>query len=91
MKKGIIVVDIPESCERCRFFQNIYNDMVCKVNGKTINYPYPKDFKQEWCPIREMPQRKTVIGIDGVSGMRERILFGKQIGWNECIDYLEEG
>jgi len=51
MSKALAVVDMPNSCDECPAFGNHYSDMVCKVNGAGINYPYPKDFRQSWCPL----------------------------------------
>lgn len=86
MPKGVIVLDMPESCAKCPFFQDIYCDMMCKVNGRTIDYTYPKDYKQEWCPIRQFPEK------DRENYVRADSYWQKQ-GWNACISAItgEEG
>ena len=59
MSKAILVLDeMPNSCHDCRFLCNHYTQMSCKaVNGKTINLPYPKDFRQSWCPLKELAEQ----------------------------------
>lgn len=48
MSKAILVMDMPDSCDKCPLFGDHYSDLCCKgLNYKTIDYPYPKDFKQE--------------------------------------------
>lgn len=59
MNKSILVIDMPESCAKCPLFGDHYADMCCKgLNNRGINYPYPKDFRQDWCPLREIPEIK---------------------------------
>ena len=80
MGKALLVLEkMPESCELCPFFQNIYCDMVCKANNRTIDYPYPKDFKQNWCPLIPMPEKPDYPPISKCSHVA---------GWNDCIDAI---
>lgn len=59
MSKAILVMDMPDSCDKCPLFHNHYSDMCCGgLNNKTINYPYPKDFRQDWCLLKELPDKK---------------------------------
>lgn len=52
MSKAILVIDMPESCDKCPLFFGRYTDMGCRsLNNRTIDYPYPKDFRQDWCPL----------------------------------------
>lgn len=53
--KVYIVFDDPESCDACPLFGNHYSDMCCKgtKERRTIDYPYPEDFKQDWCPLKD--------------------------------------
>ena len=44
--------------------------------------------RHEGCPLRELPERKAVIGIDGATGIKELDLHGRQKGWNACIDKI---
>lgn len=52
MNKAFLIIDMPNSCADCPLFNDIYNDMNCRgANKRTIDYPYPADFRQEWCPL----------------------------------------
>lgn len=63
--KAILVIDMPESCDKCPCFCGVYTDMCCKaLNNRTIDYPYPEDFRQDWCPLKPMPEKEhTDTGI----------------------------
>lgn len=57
MSKAVLVVDMPSNCDKCPYFCGHYSDMCCMaLNNRTINYPYPKDFRQRWCPLKELPE-----------------------------------
>lgn len=59
MLKGYLIIDIPESCDECTLFHSNYSDMSCGgLNNRIINYPYPKDFRQSWCPIKPLPEKE---------------------------------
>ena len=61
MNKAILVIDMPESCSKCPLFHGFYSDMNCGgAKNRTIDYPYPDSFRQEWCPLICMPDRREV-------------------------------
>ena len=35
--------------------------MTCRGNGKGIDYPYPDDKVQEWCPLIEILKSDSII------------------------------
>ena len=82
MSKAVLVMDMPNSCKECFLFGDHYSDMCCKgMHNRTINYPYPKDFKQDWCPLNPLPKEDN----------REHLLEwsrGYQGGWNDCINAI---
>lgn len=80
MNKAILVIDMPESCEKCPLFHGFYTDMTCGANNYGIDYPYPKDFRQDWCPLKPLPNKKT--GFQYADG------YDYCDGWNECIDKI---
>ena len=80
MSKAILVIDMPESCEKCPLFHGFYTDMTCGANNYSINYPYPKDFKQDWCPLKPIPDKK----LPYITSSNHLIGFGE--GYNACID-----
>lgn len=77
-------MDLPENCDKCTLFHNHYSDMCCGgLRNRSINYPYPKDFRQEWCPLKEIPTKKEYnIMYDPM-----QVLTYKD-GWNECLDKI---
>ena len=82
MNKAILVIDMPHSCDECPLFNGYYSDMCCRgLNNRGIDYPYPKDFRQDWCPLKYMPVRD-----DGIYLLEHS--KGYQKGWNDCIKYL---
>lgn len=60
MSKAILVIDMPESCSKCPLFHGFYTDMTCGANNYGINYPYPKDFRQDWCPLMPAPKEQEI-------------------------------
>ena len=61
MNKAILVIDMPESCDKCPLFHGFYTDMTCGANNYIIDYPYPKDFRQDWCPLKSAPEKYDVL------------------------------
>jgi len=54
--KAVLIMDMPKGCGECSLFQDVYCDMVCKGNMRTIDYPYPRNFRKKWCPLTELRQ-----------------------------------
>lgn len=80
MAKGILIMDIPESCHECPLFSDHYLDMCCRgLSNRTIEYPYPKDFRQEWCPLKNIPQKLRY----GEGHYHDYVT-----GWNKCIEEI---
>lgn len=75
MNKAVLVIDMPESCDKCPLFHGFYTDMTCGANKWGINYPYPKDFRQRWCPLKALPEEKSDDNVDG-------FFDGYDVGWN---------
>lgn len=98
MSKGIIVVDrIPATC--CHIKGDgergcIYGGMECKLTHKVVQEYIDERTKPDWCPIREMPEKKDYKGPDAVAGAyvsdRVDIVIHEagKLGWNSCIDEI---
>lgn len=83
MRKAILVMDMPDSCRECPLFGSRYTDMCCGgMNNKTIDYPYPKDFKQNWCPLKEIPE----IKLSKVSYETDYQSYRR--GFYDCLDEI---
>ncbi len=99
MRKAVLVLEMPSSCDECPLFGSHYSDMTCKANGRSINYPYPKDERQDWCPLRELPVKKDSMNLNSIMEKckdRDSIMDSvlKQFivdGYNACIDELLKG
>ena len=82
MSKAILVLDrMPNACHECPLFNSGYTDMCCKaMNNKTINYPYPKDFRQNWCPLRSEPEHELIWS--------DNRIYDFELGFNACLDEI---
>ena len=81
--KAILVIEMPSSCDKCPLFGSHYSDMTCRGNGRGINYPYPKEVRQDWCPLKPMPKKKPTIGKES-----ENDILCMNAGYNACIDEI---
>ena len=89
MSKAVLVMDMPSSCDECPLFGSHYSDMTCKANGRSINYPYPKDERQDYCPLRNLPEKKVLSGdVADIQKMGKELI---DIGYNACIDEISKG
>lgn len=96
MSKAVLVIDMPESCEKCCFCRGLN---ACKLkkyldrDGLTTVFTVDKQIidgtKPDWCPLKPMPSKRLVVALDGVSSLSEWNLNGQGRGWNACIDAIE--
>lgn len=83
MAKGYLIMDIPKSCDECSLFHCNYSDMCCGgSNNRTIDYPYPKDFRQSWCPLKPM------LGKEEMTYENDEYDDGYVFGWNQCLERI---
>lgn len=85
MDKAILVIDMPDSCDKCPLFHGFYTDMTCGANNYSINYPYPKDFRQDWCPLKPVPEKYDVLAAIENNPNYDP---SYDIGRNCCIDEI---
>jgi hypothetical protein len=79
MSKAILVMDMPESCSKCPLFEDHYSDMSCRgLNNRGIDYPYPENFRQKWCPLKIAPVKQDVQYGDDKGNAWVR-------GYNNCV------
>lgn len=93
MAKGIIVLDIPLDCRCCPFIEvSEENHMWCLVSNlddcSRIHKMIPDEYsKPDWCPIKEMPERKALTGdASNTTKMGEELV---KVGFNACLDEIE--
>ena len=85
MSKAVLVMDMPNSCHDCCCFWAGYSDMCCQaMNNRGINYPYPENFRQDWCPLKPLPEHDN-------EDYDLKWSRGYQMGWNECIKAIYGG
>lgn len=94
MSKGIIVFDIPEKCNQCRFWfskATLPAEYRCTAKQKELETITDKP---SWCPILEMPKKRDYKGPDAVVGFSAHdradvaIHEAGKLGWNSCIDEI---
>lgn len=87
--KGLIIVDkIPNNCRNISGEEDIgcpFGGMVCQITQKDVMSHVVYGTKPDWCPIKEMPSRKQVPGC---FFMMDEV-YGKEIGFNDCLDEIE--
>lgn len=57
--KAVLVMDMPEECEKCPFCD--FGDYTCgafRMNGKKYTYEVPENGIADWCPLKPMPEKK---------------------------------
>lgn len=85
MPKAVLVMDMPESCSKCKFiyeFQgikkcqlmNVLNNGASKLSQSTFTQK-----RHDWCPLRELPEKvHNDNGFDEYSD-------GYDDGFNACL------
>lgn len=78
MAKAILVMDMPDDCPMCKFF-----DLDGQCHAVDAENPWstdPDKVKPDWCPLRELPEKAN--HPDYCDNGR----FDK--GWNACLDEI---
>lgn len=85
MAKGFFLVDIPDNCREC----NLRSETgLCLCEKKCVFFYGLKYEKPDWCPIREVPDRKEPTSMT-ISPLIKKQYSEFDKGWNDCLDYLE--
>ena len=86
MSKAVLVIDMPSGCIKCPLYD--YVPSSCFLTNKFQNN-ISKDFKPDWCPLHELPEKKTLNGnVSDIQKMGKELM---DIGYNACIDELLKG
>lgn len=95
MSKSILVIDTPDNCNECELHaltECDYNkEFYCVINGKIVEEFACSKAKPDWCPLRNLPRKKMLLGLDGASNAMEIRERGRQEGFNACIDEILKG
>lgn len=88
MNKGIVVIDIPHNCFKCKLKRRPYGmsfpeDMICGITEQSIHQYKPNNIngtKPEWCPIKD---------VHDIIQDKSESKYGLYIlGWNDCLDEI---
>lgn len=82
MSKAVLVMDMPERCADCPLRSSKKTSYVCcYLTLKNISSTDYYDKKPDWCPLRELPEKKERrIGEHG-----ERMF---RAGFNACLNEI---
>lgn len=87
MSKAILVMDMPENCADCPLRNSLNIDhVICHTTLKSISDSDYYAKRPDWCPLRELPERKEQILKDCTP--QEALIFRENKGWNDCIDTI---
>lgn len=82
MSKAVLVMDMPESCDKCPIKNIIDYGKWCVGYDNTFIDTYPE--KPSWCPLQPIPERKGKHSELNVYDTDNHY----KIGWNACIDEI---
>lgn len=88
MAKAVLIMDMPESCSKCKFlyeFQGIKKCQLMNVlNGRAsrLSQNTFTEKRHEKCPLRELPEKKQT---NYYMNNKEK---GIVEGWNECLEKI---
>lgn len=89
MAKAVLIMDMPESCGKCKFiyeFQEIKKCQLMNVlNGGASRLSQNSFMKKrhQKCPLLELPKKKRTIGNEN-----EESILMMNMGWNACLDEI---
>ena len=85
MPKAVLVMDMPECCPDCRFFESDWRE--CYAISKRYNRDImTEEAKPNWCPLRELLEKKEELAIEQYEfgGLGKAFVSG----WNACLDAI---
>jgi len=87
MAKAVLVMDMPERCDKCRLLLKIPQKdglalcLARPTNGQEeYNPKREKSWRPDWCPLLELPKHRNTTGPMSA----ERLLLNA--GYNDCLD-----
>lgn len=90
MDKSILVINTPSHCGECPVCASYQTcafstrETWCATNGKDVE----PDSKPNWCPLKEVPDKRDECGTWTVNGYIEDRYAN---GWNDCIEEISGG
>lgn len=91
MAKAVLIVDMPESCSKCKFMYEFHGVKKCQLmnvlnNGASkLSQSTFTEKRHDWCPLRELPEKMEVCGKYPQPG---KPVPSYRFGWNACLDEI---
>ena len=94
MAKAVLVMDMPERCDKCLLLLKIPQKdglalcLARPTNGQEeYNPKREKSWRPDWCPLRELPEKMPDLE-HGYENVEKSII---RTGWNACLDAITKG
>ena len=85
--KALLVMDMPNECEKCPLCDlTDYTCGVFEILGKNYTYEVPESGVADWCPLKPVPEKRNYTSLPDGFPVKE---WGN--GWNTCIDEITGG
>ena len=84
MAKAVLVMDNPEDCTMCKFWNS--KDDECYATGVEELSLNSEEAKPDWCPLRELPEKMPDLE-HGYENVEKSII---RTGWNACLDAIDK-
>ena len=102
MSKSVLVIDTPESCDKCPlcYHEHSFNYLsqpktstYCMAFGDVMCAEVDAKIKPDWCPLSPLPPRKVpyVQQRGDTKSMTHLIEDIIGAGYNKCLDDLQKG
>ena len=80
MNKAILIIDMPESCDKCPLLLRHEEERCCIPEGRNSFTTKPS-----WCPLKPLPEKYE---IDRYKCNDQFYQFKFERGYNQCIDKI---
>ena len=86
--KAILIMDMPSRCGECAVCHMVGSNALCQAEigaTYTIGRLTATYTKPDWCPLREVPEKKNIYPAD------TKYAVIQKRGYNACIDDILGG
>lgn len=100
MAKVVLVMDMSESCSKCKFMYEFQGIKKCQLmsqfmnvlNGGTSRLSQNSftEERHEKCPLQELPEKKVADKRLAISPLTEGYLKDFEKDWNVCLDAVKK-
>lgn len=94
MNKAMLIMDMPECCEKCMFARIMGEEVYCTGFPNNISKKISSvesiilNNKPNWCPLREIPKKVDFVNEyqDDANLYSDDFAIGYSKGFNACIN-----